>query len=417
MTTSIPATYPGGLTRSQVVAWRNAVFVIFGVCGVMMATWVSRVPAIRDTFHASPLQMAGIVLSIAVGSIIGLTASSHIVAAFGSRRVILITIPVGLLGLVLAGVGATVGPTLWLTIAGLALFGFITGMCDVAMNFNGAINERAIGRPIMPVFHAFFSVGTIAGAGLGTVAEALKVPVLLHFIVIGVLLSAAIAVSVRFLQPDTVIENGADAHEGGSSTWRERIGAWTNTRTLLIGLIVLGMVFAEGSAGDWLALAVVDGRGFTNAQGVLAYAIFVTAMTTGRFGGMYVLERFGRVTVLRASAVSAAIGLGIVIFVPLPAFTIIGVVLWGLGSALGFPVGMSAAADDSRTAAANVSMVATIGYFGFLVGPPLIGLLGERFGLLGALTAVLVLVFIAFFASSAARPLGSTTTVTNDARG
>jgi fucose permease len=403
MTTTAPTPFPGGLTRAHVFAWRNSLFVIFAVCGVFMATWVSRVPAIRDIYNATPLQMAGIVLSIAVGSIIGLTASSHLVAVIGSRRTILIGIPIGLGGLVLAGVGASVGPTLWMTIVGLAVFGFITGISDVAMNLSGAINERAIGRPIMPVFHAFFSVGTIVGAAIGTVAEALEVPVLLHYSVIAVLLTIAVAVSVRFIQPDTVIEHGDEAGEGGSSTWRERIGAWKNMRTLLIGLIVLGMVFAEGSAGDWLALAVVDGRDFSNAEGVLAYAVFVTAMTTGRFAGMWVIERFGRVAVLRASAVSAAVGLAIVIFVPLPALTIVGVVLWGLGSALGFPVGMSAAADDPRTAAANVSAVATIGYFGFLVGPPLIGVLGEHFGLLGGLTAVLVLVFLAFFASGAAR--------------
>jgi fucose permease len=403
MTSLTTATYPAGLTRGQVYAWRNATFVIFAVCGIFMATWLSRVPAIRDIYNASPLQMAGIVLGIAIGSIVGLTASSHLVAIWGSRRVIVFGIPIGLVGLVIAGLGTTIGPVVAVTISGLVLFGLITGISDVAMNLTGAINERAIGRPIMPVFHAFFSVGTIAGAALGTLAEALRVPVLTHFVITAVVLTIATVLSVRYLQPDTVIENGTDALEGGSSTWRERLSAWRNARTLMIGLIVLGMVFAEGSAGDWLALAVVDGRGFTNAQGVLAYAVFVTAMTAGRFAGMTLLERFGRVAVLRASAVSAAIGLAIVIFVPVPALTIVGVVLWGLGSALGFPVGMSAAADDSRTAAANVSAVATIGYFGFLVGPPLIGLLGEFFGLLGGLTAVLVLVFLAFFASGAAR--------------
>jgi fucose permease len=403
MTSLTTATYPAGLTRAQVLAWRNATFAIFAVCGIFMATWLSRVPSIRDIYDATPLQMAGIVFGAAVGSIVGLTASSHVVALWGSRRVIVLSIPVGLVGLLIAGLGATIGPVVAVTISGLVIFGLITGLADVAMNLTGAINERAIGRPIMPVFHAFFSIGTIVGAALGALAEAQHIPIITHFAIVAVVLTVTVVVSVRFLQPDTVIEDGLDALEGGSSTWRERVRAWRSGRTLLIGLVVLGMVFAEGSAGDWLALGVVHERGFSKPNGVLTYAVFVTAMTAGRFAGMYLLERFGRVSVLRASAVSAAIGLAVVIFVPVPAIIIVGVVLWGLGSALGFPVGMSAAADDSRNAAANVSAVATIGYFGFLVGPPLIGLIGEFVGYLGGLSAVLVLVFLAFFASGAAR--------------
>jgi MFS family permease len=115
------------------------------------------------------------------------------------------------------------------------------------------------------------------------------------------------------------------------------------------------------------------------------------------------LDRFGRVPVLRVSAGFAAVGLLIVIFGPNPTIATIGIVLWGLGSALGFPVGMSAAADDPRSAAARVSAVATIGYFAFLVGPPLIGFLAENVGILNSLLVVLVLVAVSGIVSSAAR--------------
>lgn len=178
---------------------------------------------------------------------------------------------------------------------------------------------------------------------------------------------------------------------------------WRDSRTLLIGLIVLGMAFAEGSANDWLALAMVDGHGVDNATGAIVLGVFVTAMTVGRLLGVLVLDRYGRVPVLRASAVLATVGLLIVIFVPSAWIATIGVVLWGLGSALGFPVGMSAAADDPKTAAARVSAVATIGYCAFLVGPPLIGFLGEHIGLLHGLLVVLVLVALAGAVSQAAR--------------
>jgi len=148
---------------------------------------------------------------------------------------------------------------------------------------------------------------------------------------------------------------------------------------------------------------MVDGHGVDNATGAMVFGIFVTAMTVGRVGGVYLLDRFGRVPVLRVSAVFAAVGLVVVIFSPFPWLAGVGVVLWGLGSALGFPVGMSAAADDPRNAAARVSAVATIGYLAFLVGPPLVGFVGEQVGLLNALLMVLALVAVAGIVSPAAR--------------
>ena len=177
---------------------------------------------------------------------------------------------------------------------------------------------------------------------------------------------------------------------------------WRDRKTILIGLIVLGMAFAEGSANDWLALAMVDGHGVSNASGALILGVFLTAMTIGRIAGVKVLDRYGRVPVLRATAALAVVGLLVVIFAPTP-IAVIGVVLWGLGASLGFPVGMSAAADDPATAGARVSAVATIGYLAFLVGPPLLGFLGDHFGLLHALLVVVVLIAVAGLISGGAR--------------
>jgi cyanate permease len=273
------------------------------------------------------------------------------------------------------------------------------------MNVSGAANERALGRTIMPIFHAFFSFGTMIGAGAGALAELASVPIAVHLGVVGVVILVGMLLSVRHIQSEHVIEEGveptpADDH---SKTWRGRLGIWRDPRTLLIGVLVLGAAFAEGSANDWLALAMVDGHGVDNATGALIFGIFVTAMTAGRLGGVLLLDRFGRVPVLRASFVLAAAGLLVIIFVPNPVVAAIGAVAWGLGSALGFPIGMSAAADDPKTAAARVSAVATIGYFAFLVGPPAIGFLGEQVGLLNALLVVLVLCAVGALVANAAR--------------
>jgi cyanate permease len=263
------------------------------------------------------------------------------------------------------------------------------------MNVDGAAVERALGRSIMPRFHAGWSLGTFTGAGLGAVAAGVGVPLSAHYAVAPAFAVAGALVASRRLLPAG--EDQADAGDAAAGS------AWLEPRTLAIGLMVLAFTLAEGSANDWLALGLIDGYDARHWVGVLGFALFVASMTLGRLGGPIVLDRFGRVPVLRVSALLAALGLVTMIFAPSPGLAAAGVVAWGLGSALGFPVGMSAAADDPKTAAARVSAVATIGYLAFLVGPPLVGFVGEHVGLLNALLIVLGLVAVAGIVSPAAR--------------
>jgi len=407
---STPASAPapltvGGLDRRQIVAWRNAMFVVFSLCGLALASWVSRLPAVRDELGASTLDMGVLIFGLSFGSILGLLGSSHIIARIGARTTLRWGFTIAPIGLAIAGVAATVSPNFVVIFIGLAVFGASFSMSDVAMNVSGAANERALGRAIMPIYHAFFSFGTIAGAALGALAEVLDVPIALHIGFVALVIVVLGQLSIRFLQDENFVVDGDEpvADDDHSKSWRGRLSIWRDPRTLLIGVIVLGMAFAEGSANDWLTLAMVDGHDVSGTVGALMFGVFVTAMTVGRLSGVFLLDRFGRVPVLRGSAVLAMIGLLIVIFGPSAEIAVVGIVLWGLGSSLGFPVGMSAAADDPKTAAARVSAVATIGYCAFLVGPPVIGVLGEHFGILNALLVVLVLVIAAGIASSAAR--------------
>lgn len=411
MSSTEPFADPTALTRQQVTAWRNALFVIFGVVGVGMASWVARTPTIRDSLQASTWQMGLVVFGLSCGAILGLLTASTIIEKFGTKAIMMFGLTAGGLGLAGAGVGAALG-SFPIVVAALAVYGIGNSTCDVAMNVSGAANERALGRTVMPLYHAAFSLGTVVGAGIGALAELFKVPVAVHLPVAGLLTAAVGVWCVRHAQEPVVeSEKPAPGAETVPVVKRSWFARWADTRTLLIGLIVLGMAFAEGSANDWLALSLVDGYGTSNTVGAVGIGLFVAAMTVGRVAGVRLLDKFGRVPVLRVSAVFAVVGLSIVIFSPSIVLAAVGVVLWGLGAALGFPVGMSAAADDPARAAERVSAVATIGYLAFLVGPPLIGFLGEHFGLLNGLIAVLVLIVIAGLVSGAAREPARTTTV------
>ena len=380
----------------HLTAWRNAVFATFFTMGFGFSSWLSRVPHVRDTLGASTAEMGLLLLGISVGSIAGLLVASHVIHVVGTRIVASFGMIAVSGGLAIAGWAAEASLP-WLVVVGFILGGSLTGITDVAMNISGAANERALGKPIMPIFHAFFSLGTVAGAGLGGLCELLGVPLGWQSTGVAVATIALGLVVYRFLPDDEVDENAAPV------TLAERLSVWKDPRTLLLGLLVLGMALTEGSANDWLTLVMVDGHGFSNEGGAFTLALFLSAMTAGRLVGVWLLDRFGRVPVLRVSAVLAAVGLLLVIFAEHPVLVISGVVLWGLGACLGFPVGMSAAADEPRLAAARVGTVSAIGYIAFLAGPPLLGLLGDLVGLRLALLAVLAFVLLSLLTSHVAR--------------
>jgi fucose permease len=184
-------TQNGALTRPQIIAWRNGVFIVFLLPGLAMASWVSRLPAVRDVLGLGPAQVGLLVFGVAAGSIVGLIASSHIVARLGATTTIVWGVVVTGLGVAIAGLGATLGPSFVVTFIGLLVFGAATGITDVAMNVSGAANERALGRSIMPIFHAFFSFGTMIGAGLGALAQAVRLPILVHLGGVGVVMAVS----------------------------------------------------------------------------------------------------------------------------------------------------------------------------------------------------------------------------------
>lgn len=379
------------------LAWRNALLAVFALCGVAMGGWMARMPAVKQALAIDTAQTGLLILGLAVGSIVGLLLAGPLLNRFPSRTVIAVSIAGMGTGLLVAGVGATLSPSFWVTYGGFAILGASLGACDVAMNVSGALNERALDKTFLPVLHAFFSFGALVGAGVGALTEFAALPLLVHAVVLAGAVLLVGALYVRHLQSEPV---------GSSRAPESRVSLreiWGDPRTYFIGLIVLGMGFAEGSANDWLSLAMVDGHGTDNTTGAIVFGVFVGVMTVGRLLGGRVVDRFGRVLTLQVSSGLAATGLALFIFVPDLVIALIGVVLWGLGSALGFPLGMSAAADDPRTASARVSAVALVGYCAFLIGPPTLGLLGEQLGILPALTVVLALIVVAGLASPAAR--------------
>jgi MFS family permease len=360
---------------------RNAVALVFGLNGLCFATLASRVPDLRESLDLSNGALGALLLSVAVGSMVGMPVSGHLIERFGAGAVVRLGAASDLLGLVVAGLFATAGSVPGAAL-GLLFYGFGTGVWDVAMNVDGATVERELGRSIMPRFHAGWSLGTFTGAGIGAVAAALGVPLAVHYAVVPALAVTTAWVACRYLLPVAEEDEAVDTASSRS--------AWLEPRTLAIGFMVLAFTLAEGSANDWLALSLIDGYDARHWVGVVGFALFVASMTTGRVLGPVALDRFGRAPSLLASAAAATTGVLLVVWSGLAAVAVAGIVLWGFGSALGFPVGMSAAADEPARAARRVSVVSTIGYGAFLAGPPLLGFVGDQVGTLRSLLVIVV---------------------------
>lgn len=386
---------PATVVRSA----RTAVFTAFGINGMAFAALAARVPDLKHQLDLTAGELGITLLAISLGSVIGLPASGWLVHRFGAARAVLGGGGLLMLGLVVVGVGVDVLANRPFVMVGLFLLGLGIGTFDVAMNLEGASVERLLGRAIMPHFHAAFSGGTVVSALIGAGLSYLHVPIGLHLAGVVVLIGVGVPWLLRAFLPRSV---ELDEH-GDEVRSKAGVGAaWREPRTLLIGVVVFAAAFTEGTANDWVAVALSDGYELPRWAGVLAFAVFLTAMTTGRLLGTRVLDRHGRLPVLRILFVSAVIGCLLVVFGG-PVLAFVGAAVWGIGASLGFPVGMSAAADEPSRAPARMSVVSTIGYLAFLGGPPLLGFLGDHVGVLRSLVVVGAMAVVALLALPAVR--------------
>lgn len=390
------------LVDRQVSSAAIATFIIFGANGLVFASWAARIPAVTETLHISSGQMGTLLLCTAVGSLIALPTAGHVIGRIGTSNSVRASGFLAALAAVAISV-SLLAESVPGTAVALFFFGIGIGLWDVSQNVEGADVEHRLRRTVMPKFHAAFSGGAFVGALIGAGLSGLGVGLPQHLLVI-----AAVVAVLTFITPRYFLPHAAPQAQSADETKPDRgPSAWRDSRTLLIGVVVLGATLTEGAGNDWIAKAAVDGLGTSESTGALLFALFVLAMTAMRFFGGSVIDRYGRVAVLRSSMAAAAAGLGLFVFAGNVWLAAVGAALWGVGAALAFPMGMSAAADDPKHAAARVSVVSTIGYVAFLAGPPLLGYLGDLTGIHLALLAIGAPILVALLLAGVAKPLSS----------
>jgi nitrate/nitrite transporter NarK len=262
-------------------------------------------------------------------------------------------------------------------LGGIAISAWGIGTLDVLINVDGSAVERAAGRTLMPMMHAAWSIGVAAGAGIGAACAALGVTPSTQLIAEAVLIAVAALGMAGGIPRGKRAPAGQPAQDRRAKL-RQWLRGWLDWRLLLIGVVMLGVELGEGSANNWLTLAVRNGHGQTAAVAALFVTAFAAGEALARIFGGPVVDRLGRVRTIRVTTVLGVIGVVLFIQAGNRWIVLAGVLLWAVGVSMGFPLGMSAAAESGPDPAARVSVVASIGYFANLAGPPVIGVLAQK---------------------------------------
>jgi predicted MFS family arabinose efflux permease len=364
----------------------RTVRLMFFMAGIGICVWAITVPFTKIRFQLSDGALGMILFAGSLGGVLVMPVAGMAMGRWGSRAVLMtVAIGMGVLLPLLSIVPSPIGFTVLLFVYG-ALFGAL----DISVNAQGAVVERQSGRLVMSGFHACYSLGTLG------VAVACSFLLRLGVSYAGCALASAVAFLFILTQSRYLLPKAEDAPPGATKI------ALPNRATIVLGLTCFACFLTEGAATDWSTIFLRFSRGMPVASAALGYAAFAVAMAAARLGGDPVATRLGKAAVMRLGVVLAVGGFGLVVLVPWGLAGIIGFGLVGLGTGNIAPLVFSAAARVKGMAANHsVPAVVGLGYAGFLVGPAVIGLVANRFGLGSALGVDAVLLGATFFAASA----------------
>jgi MFS family permease len=366
----------GTVERSRLIQARWAVITIFLVNGAGLANWLTRVPAIKDTINASKLEMSFVLLGPAIGALISFPITGYLLGRFGSRPLTILMSLLTCVALALISVGSSLASFFIL----LFIFGFCNAATDVSMNAQAADVEAGLGTPIMSSFHGMFSVGGIIGAAIAGFLAGRGVGLFPHLPVVAVILALANIMAAFYLLPTKPQRSDAP------------IFALPSKAVLIVGLVGFCALVGEGAMGDWSALYLRDELATGEGFAAYGYGAFAVAMTVGRFIGDELTKRFGAKNLVIGGGLLTAIGLTLGLVMHTTWSVLFGFASVGLGLSVMFPIMVSMAAQQSpNNKGAAIAAVATMGYTGFLLGPPLIGFVSHYTSLTWGLGVVVLL--------------------------
>lgn len=356
---------------------------LFLIHGLVVSTWVSRIPAVQSKLHLANGILGVALLGAAIGALMAIPVTGTLVAKHGSRKVSIVATILFCVSLVFPALAFN-----FITLmAGLVAYGMAAGMMDVAMNAQGVMVEHHLGAPTMSRFHAMFSIGGMAGAALGGVVADRGIAVATHLCAATVILTLlSLPMFSGLMQAD---ETQSDLPHRLPLNRIPRI-------LLLLSAIGFCMLLSEGAIADWTAVYLRNVLSADPGTAAYGYAIFSAAMAVFRLLGDAITARLGRAATVRAGALTGALGLVVVIAAQQPAWSFPGFALTGAGFSVIVPLVFgSGGRVPGIHPGAGIATVTGLGYLGFLAGPPAIGFLAQAVGLRFALILVVAMCIVA----------------------
>lgn len=391
-----PASAATGQPRAG--AWVAATAVLFFSRAFLFSTWVARGPEVKHLLGVDTLAFGLVTMLYPVGGLLAIGFADRLVARFGARPTAAVCFGLGAGTLVLLGPVIAAGNVVATGLL-LVAFGAPMAIGDFLGNYEGTRAERAAGRSVFSAIHGGYGVGMLLAAGLAGVISSANWPLAAHFLAIGVPTFVVTALAIRGLPGG---REHATARTGGGG--ERQPSPWTERRSLTIALVGFSFIMAEMTAGTWVPIALT-GRGSTDAEAAYALSLFWIVVTAGRLLGGVLVDFLGRHRAVLLSALVTAGGLGLFMAadaIPLPW---LGLVLWGGGMAIGFPMSVASMGDDPVRAAARINMIVTIVYIASITVGPALGAVGQAAGLTVAFGIPLVLLLVAAALSRATAPL------------
>lgn len=357
---------------------RRATRVQFAALGVLGGAWGVHIPSVKAQYGLGEAMLSTVLLAAATGAVLSLFVAGRLIGRLGARRA---TVAAALvMGAMLAL--ALLWPSLALLLPAMVLFGAAMSIFDVAINTEGTALESLSGRTVMSNLHGMFSLGAMAGAALTGGLLKADVPPAWQLAAIGVVIAAVVAWASRSM---------LDAHPAPAADEPQAHFAWPRGLLLVIGLMIFAGMSAEGVMYDWCVLYLKQELGMSQSAAAMGYAAFTGAMAIARFAGDTLRARFPERLLLRFSAGLAALAMAVVLLAGHPAVALVGYALVGAGLAPVVPILYNAATRVPGTSrAAAIAAVSSIGYAGFMIGPPLIGGIAQAVSLTAAMFVVVV---------------------------
>lgn len=345
--------------------FRVGVSTFFFLQGLVFSTWASRIPDIKNALHLSDAGLGGVLFALPLGQLTAMGLSGYLVSRFSSKKTL--TTAAMLYPAVLVALGTVT--QVWQLTLGLFIFGMCGNLCNISVNTQGVGVERIYRRSIMASFHGLWSLAGFTGGVISSFMVADHISPFRHFCIIYLITLVLLAVAHKYILP-------RDAANAGSA--KRKIFVKPDKKIFTLGMIAFASMICEGTMFDWSGIYFEKVVNAPTEITRLGYVAFMTTMAGGRFAADFLVTRFGNTRILQMSGLLILAGMGLAVAIPTIFAATCGFLLVGLGTSSVVPLAYSQA-GKSTTMLPGVALaaVSSIGFLGFLIGPPIIGFIAE----------------------------------------